>query len=98
MVEAKNPRKRRVPRGFVSRTGMGQIRVSRLKLLPSRPLKLPGFKFKTRVAIESTSTINPEQLRRLSRLIRNVVVEFGRPGAKPAYTTVYGVEAKASGR
>ncbi len=98
VVEAKNPRKRRVPRGFVSRTGMGQIRVSSLKLLPSRPLKLPGFKFRTRVAIESMSTIDPEDLRRLSRLMRNVVVEFRRPGEKPAYKRVYGVKAKAARR
>ena len=69
-----------------------------MKLLPSRPLKLPGFKFRTRVAIESTSTINPEDLRRLSRLMRNVVVEFRRPGEKPAYKRVYGVKAKVAGR
>ena len=97
VVEAKNPRKRRVPRGFVSRTGMGQMRVSGLKLLPSRPLKLPSFKFMTRVAIDSTSRISAEDLRSLSRLMRNVVVEFRRPGEKPAYKRVYRVEAKAAG-
>jgi len=98
VVEAKNPRKRRVPRGFVSRTGMGQMRVSGLKLLPSRPLKLPSFKFMTRVAIDSTSRISAEDLRSLSRLMRNVVVEFRRPGEKPAYKRVYRVKAKAAGR
>src|SRR5712691_11254496 len=98
VVEAKNPRKRRVLRGFVSRTGMGQIRVSSLKLLPSRPLKLPSFKFRTRVTIESSSTVSPEDLRRLSRVMRNVVVEFRRPGEKPAYKRVYGVKARAAGR
>jgi len=98
VVEAKNPRKRRVPRGFVSRTGIGQIRVSGLKLLPRRPSKLPSFKFTTRVAIDSTSRVSPEDLRRLSRLMRNVVVEFRRPGEKPAYKRVYGVKAKAARR
>ena len=98
VFEAKNPRKRRVPRGFVSRTGMGLMRVSGLKLLPSRPSKLPSFRFRTRVAIESSSRIGPEDLRRLSRVMRNVVVEFRRPGEKPAYKRVYGVKAKAVGR
>src|SRR5207245_7306544 len=83
---------------FLSRTRIGQIHVSSLQFLPSRTSKLPGFKFRTRVAIESTSTINPEDLRRLSRLMRNVVVEFRRPGEKPAYKRVYGVKAKAAGR
>jgi len=30
--------------------------------------------------------------------MRNVVVEFRRPGEKPAYKRVYGVKAKAAGR
>src|SRR5438445_817257 len=95
VVEAKNPRKRRAPRGFVTRTGIGQTSVSGWKLLPRRPSTLPSFKFTTRVAIDSTSRVSPEDLRRLSRLMRNVVVEFRRPGEKPAYKRVYSVKARA---
>ncbi len=98
VVEAKSPKRRRVLRSFISRTGMGQMRVSNLKLLPGRPLKLPSFKFRTRVTIESMSDVSPEDLGRLSRTMKNVVVEFRRPGEKPAYKRVYRVKAKATGR
>jgi len=97
LVEVKNPKRRRVSGGFASRTRGGLVRVSGLRLLPGRPSRLPGFRFKTRVAIESSSSISPEDLRRLSKSMRNVVVEFQRPGEKPAYKKVYGVKARIAG-
>ncbi len=97
LVEVKNPKKRGVPRGFVSRTGMGQVRLNSLKSLPSRPLKLPNFRFRTRVAIESSERISVEDLVKLSKQMRNVVVEFLRPGEKPVYKKVYRVKAKVAG-
>ncbi len=98
VVEAKSPRRRRVPRSFTSRTGMGQVRVSNLKVLPGRPLKLPNFKFRTRATIESVGNVSIKDVRNLSRSMKNVVVEFRRPGEKAAYKRVYGVKARAAGR
>jgi len=94
LAEVKNPKKRRVPRGFVSRTGIGQVRVSGLKSLPNRPLKVPNFRFRTRVAIESNVRVASEDLTRLSKQMKNAVVEFLRPGEKPVYKKVYRVKAK----
>jgi len=98
VVELKNPRKRRAPTRFVAAGRGGLVRISRGRLLPSKPTKLPGFRFRTRIAADASKKVGADAVRQLAKAFRNAVVVFDRPNDRPVSKKVYAVRAKAHGR
>jgi tRNA pseudouridine synthase 10 len=98
VVEVKNPKKRELPRRFGSRVRAGLVSVSSGRILPSKPLRLPAFRFMTKIKASAKSKVSPEGLRDLRSTFRRASVRFDRPHNKPATKTVYGVSATARGR
>ena len=94
VAEAKSPTKRKIPKGFGTRTGAGQLKVTRLKLLAGKPSRLPTFRFRTKAFVESATKIRSDDLRPLTKQFRNTMVEFQRPGESPVLRTVYRVRAR----
>jgi tRNA pseudouridine synthase 10 len=98
VAELKNPRRRKLPKAFVVRVKKRIVKVSRGRLLPSQPVALPRFRFRTLIAAKSFSKVAPTQLKELTRAFRNVEVVFDRPNERPVSRRVYRVVAKARGR
>ncbi|MDV3278232.1 MAG: hypothetical protein LYZ69_07185 [Nitrososphaerales archaeon] len=98
VVELKNPRARKVPKRFVAGGRGGRVAVSRGRILPSKPTKLPTFRFHTRITAIAIAKINDEELGELAKAFRNATVVFDRPNERPVSKTVYSVRAKARGR
>lgn len=98
VVELKNPKLRRVPRGFVVRGRRGIVRVSRGRLLPSRPARLPRFRFRTVITAKMSKKVDASELRELTRVFRNTEVVFDRPNDRPVSKRVYRVLARARGK
>jgi len=98
VAELKNPRRRRIRRGFLARVRKGVVRVSRGRLLPSRPARLPRFRFRTRITAKATRRPGPPELKELSRVFRNAEVVFERPNERPVSKRVYRVVARAQGK
>jgi tRNA pseudouridine synthase 10 len=98
VVEVKSPRKRTFPRKFRARIRGGLVSVSSGKVLASKPLRLPSFRFLTRIRATAASKVYPERLQELSSRFRKAFVTFERPNNRPARKTVYRVSATARGR
>ncbi|MDE1852458.1 MAG: hypothetical protein KGI38_01790 [Thaumarchaeota archaeon] len=98
VTEVKNPRKRRFPKKFGARLRSGLVSVSSGKALPSKPIRLPSFRFVTRIKAVAASKIAPEGLAELRSEFRRAPVTFERPHNRPTTKTVYWVSAKARGR
>ena len=98
VVELKNPVKRVLPKKFATRSSGGQVSVCRGRLLPSRPTKLPSFKFRTEITCSAAGRIDPGQLGELKKRFRRAVVRFDRPHNRPTSKTVYSARASKSGR
>jgi len=98
VVEIKNPVKRDLPRGFVARFKGGSVAVSSGKVLPSKPVRLPAFRFKTEILATASSKVPSEGLAELRRRFRGAEVRFDRPYDRPTTKTVYGVSARLRGR
>jgi len=98
VAELKNPRRRKLPKVFLVRAGKRVVKVSRGRLLPSRPIALPRFRFRTLIAAKSSGRVAPTQLKELARAFRNVEVVFDRPNERPVSRRVYRVVARARGR
>ena len=98
VAEVKNPRRRSFPRKFGARLGGGLVSVSSGRTLPSKPTRLPAFRFVTRIRAIAASKVNAEGLAELSTRFRRAVVRFERPHNRPTVKTVYRASAKAKGR
>jgi tRNA pseudouridine synthase 10 len=98
VAELKNPRRRKIPRAFAVRSRGRVVRVSHGRLLPSQPMSLPRFRFRTLITARSSSRISPTQFRELNKAFRNVEVVFNRPNERPVSRRVYRVFARARGR
>ncbi len=98
VAELKNPRRRKLPKAFLIKVGKRVVKVSRGRLLPSRPVALPRFRFRTLIAAKSSGRVAPAQLKELTRTFRNVEVVFDRPNERPVSRRVYRVVARARGR
>ncbi len=98
VAELKNPRKRRFPRNFGARLKGGLVSVSAGRVLPSKPVRIPSFRFVTRIKATASTRVTPEALSELhSRFIRTPVT-FERPHNRPTVKIVYKVTAKARGK
>ena len=98
VAEVKNPRKRTLPRRFGTRLGGGLVSVSFGRTLPSKPIRLPAFRFRTRIRATAASRVNAEGLAALRSRFRNAAVRFDRPHNRPTVKTVHGLSASARGR
>jgi tRNA pseudouridine synthase 10 len=98
VAELKNPRRRKIPRGFLAKTRRGLVRVSLGRLLQSRPTRLPRFRFRTSITAKAARRIAPPELKELSRVFRNAEVVFERPNERPVSKRVYSAVAKARGK
>ena len=98
VVEVKNPRRRSVPMRFGTRLRAGLVSVSHGRVLPAKPVRLPAFRFVTKIRAVASSKPSPDGLAELRSTFRKAAVRFERPHNRPAVKTVYGVSAKAKGR
>jgi tRNA pseudouridine synthase 10 len=98
IAELKNPRKRKFPRMFGVRLKGGLVSVSSGKVLPSKPIRLPAFRFHTRIRATAGAKVTPQGLAELKSRFKRATVRFERPHNTPTVKTVYGVSAKAKGR
>jgi tRNA pseudouridine synthase 10 len=98
VVEVKNPKKRTLPRKFGARLGGGLVSVSSGRTLPSKPIRLPAFRFRTKIRAIAASKLNAERLAELKSRFRRAAVRFDRPHNRPTMKMVYGVSARARGR
>ncbi len=98
VVEIKGPKKRRLVGKFRSRVGGGLVSVSSGRMLPSKPVRIPSFRFETRIRATAASKVPPEGISDLHARFHKTAVTFDRPGSRPAIKTVYRVRAMARGR
>lgn len=98
VVEMKNPVKRKIPRRFIARTKRGQIAVSSGRMLPSKPVRLPSFRFRTDILGVAASRVGQDELKDLRRKFRRTEVRFDRPHERPVTKTVYRASATPKGR
>jgi len=98
VAEVKNPVKRKVPRRFVARFRRGQVAVSLGRVLPSRPTRLPTFRFRTEILGVASSKVGTEGLKELKKAFRGTEVRFERPHEKPVTKMVYRASATSKGR
>lgn len=98
VVELKNPRSRWLPKAFKMRTGRRMVRVSNGRMLPSRPMSLPRFRFRTMIDARSARALAAPELKALTKAFRNAEVVFDRPNERPVSRRVYRVAAKARGK
>jgi tRNA pseudouridine synthase 10 len=98
VAEVKSPKKRKFPRSFGMRFRGGSVSVSGGKVLASKPLRMPSFRFVTRIRAMAASKVTPEGLAELNSRFRRAEVRFERPNNRPTTKMVYGVSATAKGR
>ncbi len=98
VAEVKSPRKRVFPRKFGARLREGLVSVTSGKALPSKPVRLPAFRFLTEIRATAASRVGPEGLAELKSRFRHAAVRFDRPYNRPTVKTVYRASAKARGR
>ena len=98
VAELKNPKRRKLPKAFLVKAGKRIVKVSSGRLLPSRPISLPRFRFRTLIKAKSSGKPTAADLKELGRVLRNAEVVFNRPNERPVTRRVYRVAAKASGK
>jgi len=98
IAEVKNPRKRKFPKKFGAKIRGGLVSVSSGRVLPSRPIRLPSFRFLTRINATATIRVGPEGIADLRSKFHRASVRFDRPHGRPTMKTVYRVSAEAKGK
>ncbi len=98
VVEVKNPMKRTLPRRFGARLRRGLVSVTSARVLPSKPVRIPAFRFHTRIRATAATSVGPQGLAELRSRFRRAAVRFDRPHNRPTVKTVYRVAARARGR
>ena len=98
VTEVKNPKKRRLSAKFGLRIRGRLVSVSAGRVLPSKPLRLPAFRFVTKIKATARSRVGAEGLQELRSAFRQALVRFDRPHNRPTTKKVYSVKAAAKGR
>ena len=98
LVEIKNPKRRKPPQKFGVRARGGLVSVTRGRVLPSKPVKLPSFKFRTKIRAVAATKVTPQALAELEARFRGAAVRFDRPHNRPTTKSVYRVSARGKGR
>lgn len=94
LIEAKNPRRRRVPRALGLRTGRGGMKVSNLHVVSER-YEHPRFTFATRTVIRAERRISEEEVSRLKKEMRNASVQYRNNKGRMIEKKIYFVREKA---
>ncbi|MBI3116240.1 MAG: hypothetical protein HYZ12_02765 [Thaumarchaeota archaeon] len=97
VVELKSPEKRVPPRKLWMATGKGRVELSRLKVLPGRPIRLPNFVFMTRVVMRPSVRVESQNLRLLAKQMKMAQVQFQTSKGKLVHKTVHSMRAKVVG-
>jgi tRNA pseudouridine synthase 10 len=97
VVEVKGPKKRKFPRKFGARVGGGLVAVSSGRMLPSKPVRIPSFRFETIIRATAASKVRQEGIAELRTRFHKATVTFERPNNRPVVKMVYSVRAKARG-
>ena len=98
VVELKNPVRRELPRSFSVKTRGGSIAITEWRALPSKPVGLPGFRFRTEITATARKVVKAESLAEVRRRFKKTVVRFERPHERAVQKTVYSARAKKRGR
>ena len=98
VAEVKNPKRRRLPRRFGARFRGGLVSVSSARVLASKPLRLPSFRFATSITAVARRRVGEDRLAELRLAFKNASVRFERPHNRPTTKTVYRVSATTRGR
>ena len=98
VVEVKNPLRRELSRRFATAARAGRVVVTGGRVLPSRPVRLPSFRFKTRIVAKTPAAVDAEALGELKRSFRDAIVQFNRPHDRATSKRVSGLRVKARGR
>jgi tRNA pseudouridine synthase 10 len=98
VVEIKNPVKRRLPKRFAIDVRGGQVRVAGGRIMPSKPMKIPSFRFQTRIFAKTAGVVSKDSADELHKRLVDTVVRFNRPYHKPVLKKVYEVKARVKGR
>ena len=98
VVEVKNPVTRVLPKRFAVSSRSGRISVTGGRILASKPVKLPTFRFRTRIFAKTSTVVGPERLKELRRRFEDATVQFNRPYDRATLKRVSGVRARARGR
>ncbi len=98
IAEVKNPRRRTFPQKFGARLKRGLVSVSSGRALASKPVRLPAFRFVTRIRATAGTRVSREGLAELQSRFRKATVRFERPHNRPTMKTVYRVSGTARGK
>ena len=98
VVEIKNPVKRVLPRSFLVRTRGKQVAMSSGRVLPSKPVSLPSFKFSTEIIATTATKVDAGALAEFRKAFRKAEVRFDRPYDRPTTKKVYKASARARGK
>jgi tRNA pseudouridine synthase 10 len=98
VAEIKSPRRRRLPKKFGVKVRAGVVSVTRGRALPSKPLRLPAFRFETEIRAKAAAKPDPDLVSELKSAFRRATVTFHRPNNRPATKMVYRASATARGR
>ncbi len=98
VADVKSPRKRRFPKAFGVRFRGGTVAVSSGRMLPAKPVRLPSFRFVTKIRGTAASKVSAKSLAELRTRFRRAEVRFERPHNRPTTKTVYSASATARGR
>ena len=97
VIESKNPRRRHPPRAVRLRTGEGGMSVSGMRVV-TKQFEHPAFVFKTRAVISAERRVSGEDVRRLQREMRNVLVQYRNNKGRLVDKKIYFVRAQARGK
>ncbi|MDA4125461.1 MAG: hypothetical protein OK438_08490 [Thaumarchaeota archaeon] len=98
IVEVKNPVKRRIPKKFGASFRGKRAAVASGRVLSSKPVRLPTFRFRTEISATAAKRVPKELLAELRGRFRGTEVVFERPHDRPVTKKVYRAEARAKGR
>lgn len=97
VVEVKSPRKRQISTRMALVTGKGMARLSGLRVLRGKPSSIPGFTFKTRVFVESSTAID-RSLLKSKEMRKGILVDYRNNKDKVVHKKVYWLRARVKGR
>lgn len=98
IAEIKSPRRRELPHRFGARIHGKTVWVRSGRVLPSKPTRLPSFRFQTDIVATAKVRVGVEARKGLGLAFRKTPVTFKRPNNRPATKMVYSASATARGR
>lgn len=98
IAEIKSPVKKVFPRRFAAKYRGGQVAVSAGRVLSAKPVRLPPFKFRTKILAATATKVSAEALAGFHSAFRRREVRFERPHDRPTSKMVYRADATVKGR